>query len=124
MENTPSFETMPQMLADLMGQVTHLSKELAGLSKRLHATSKPSHAEDFIDLETACEVIHLKKPTLYKLAQKGLIPHYKPSKELLFRRSELIKWVEDSRRISRMSLEEISQMMTSSVKRKPKRWDD
>lgn len=124
MENTPSFETMPQMLAELMGQVSYLSKELASISKKLQAASRPARSEDFIDLETACEVIHLKKPTIYKLAQKGLIPHYKPAKELLFRRSELIKWVEDSRRISKMSLEEISQMMTSSVKRKPKRWDE
>lgn len=124
MENTPSFDTMPKMLAELMVQITYLSKELSSVSKRLQSQSKTSQSEGFIDLDTACEVIHLKKPTIYKLAQKGLIPHYKPAKELLFRRSELIKWVEDSRRISKMSLEEITRMMTGSVKRKPKRWDD
>lgn len=115
---------MPKMLAELMVQITYLSKELSSVSKRLQSQSKTSQSEGFIDLDTACEVIHLKKPTIYKLAQKGLIPHYKPAKELLFRRSELIKWVEDSRRISKMSLEEITRMMTGSVKRKPKRWDD
>ncbi len=95
-----------------MEQMTYLTKELSSMPKRLQQGSKPSHYEDFIDLETACEVVHLKKPTIYKLAQKGLIPHYKPAKELLFRRSELVKWVEDSRRISKMSLEEITRMMT------------
>lgn len=115
---------MPKMLAELMVQITYLSKELSSVSKRLQSQSKTSQSEGFIDLDTACEVVHLKKPTIYKLAQKGLIPHYKPAKELLFRRSELIKWVEDSRRISKMSLEEITQMMTGSVKRKPKKWDD
>lgn len=123
MENTPSFDTMPKMLAEMMEQMSYMTKELTSMSKRLQNQSKTVPAEGFIDLETACEVVHLKKPTIYKLAQKGLIPHYKPAKELLFRRSELIKWVEDSRRISKMSLEEITQMMTGSVKRKPKRWD-
>lgn len=115
---------MPKMLAEMMEQMTYMTKELTSMSKRLQNQSKTVPAEGFIDLETACEVVHLKKPTIYKLAQKGLIPHYKPAKELLFRRSELIKWVEDSRRISKMSLEEITQMMTGTVKRKPKRWDD
>lgn len=124
MENISSFDTMPKMLAELMEQMTYITKELSSMSKRLQDRSKSSHSEGFIDLDTACEVVHLKKPTIYKLAQKGLIPHYKPTKELLFRRSELIKWVEDSRRISKMSLEEITQMMTGSVKRKPKKWDD
>lgn len=124
MENIHSFDTMPKMLAELMEQMTYITKELSSMSKKLQDRSKSSQAEGFIDLDTACEVVHLKKPTIYKLAQKGLIPHYKPAKELLFRRSELIKWVEDSRRISKMSLEEITQMMTGSVKRKPKKWDD
>jgi len=124
MENTPSFDTMPKMLAELMVQITYLSKELSSVSKRLQSQSKTSQSEGFIDLDTACEVVHLKKPTIYKLAQKGLIPHYKPAKELLFRGSELIKGVEDSRRISKMSLEEITRMMTGSVKLKPKRLDD
>ena len=123
MENIPSFDTMPRMLAELMEQMTYITRELSSMSKKLQHGSKPSHSEDFIDLDTACEVVHLKKPTIYKLAQKGLIPHYKPAKELLFRRSELVKWVEDSRRISKMSLEEITRMMTGSVKRKAKSWD-
>ena len=123
MENTPSFDTMPKMLAEIMEQMSYMTKELTSMSKRLKSQFKMIPAEGFIDLETAFEVVHLKKPTIYTLAQKGLIAHYKPAKELLFRRSELIKWVEDSRRISKMSLEEITQMMTGSVKRKPKRWD-
>lgn len=124
MENIHSFDTMPKMLAELMEQMAYLSKELSNISKRLQDMSKSSQSEGFIDLDKACEIVHLKRPTIYKLAQKGLIPHYKPTKELLFRKSELIKWVEDSRRISKMSLEEITQMMTGSVKRKPKKWDD
>ena len=61
MENTPSFDTMPKMLAELMVQITYLSKELSSVSKRLQSQSKTSQSEGFIDLDTACEVVHLKK---------------------------------------------------------------
>jgi hypothetical protein len=57
------------------------------------------------------------------MARKGLIPYYKPSKELLFRRTELIKWVEESHRDGKLSIEEIAKAMTVGNRRKPKRWD-
>lgn len=57
------------------------------------------------------------------MAQKGLIPHYKPTKELLFRRSELVRWVEDSQRFGKMSIEEMAKAMSAGNRRKAKRWD-
>lgn len=124
MENIPSFEEIPQRIAALSEQLSQLTQDMGKLSKQISSRKKPStEPEPFIGIEEACELVHLAKPTIYKLAQKGLIPYYKPSKELLFRRSELIKWVEESHRIGNASIDEIAKAMTAGNRRKPKRWD-
>lgn len=122
MKDTTTFEMMPKAISNLSEQITYLTKELLALSKRLTAMPATEPQEGFITLDEACEVVHLCKPTVYKLVQKGLIPYYRPAKELLFRRSELIKWVEESGRMNKFSMDDISEMMSSTVKRKPKPW--
>lgn len=122
MKDTGALEMMPKAISNLSEQITYLTKELLALSKRLTAMPATEPQEGFITLDEACEVVHLCKPTIYKLVQKGLIPYYRPTKELLFRRSELIKWVEDSGRMNKFSMDDISEMMSSTVKRKPKPW--
>lgn len=122
MKDTGTLEMMPKAISNLSEQITYLTKELLALSKRLTAMPATEPQEGFITLDEACEVVHLCKPTVYKLVQKGLIPYYRPAKELLFRRSELIKWVEESGRMNKFSMDDISEMMSSTVKRKPKPW--
>lgn len=122
MKDAATLEMMPKAISNLSEQITYLTKELLALSKRLTAMPATEPQEGFITLDEACEVVHLCKPTVYKLVQKGLIPYYRPAKELLFRRSELIKWVEESGRMNKFSMDDISEMMSSTVKRKPKPW--
>lgn len=123
MENNPSFEAMPGYLANLSERLDQLAKNVSQLSKRINEKPADEPSEAFINIDEACALVHLAKPTIYKMAQKGLIPHYKPSKELLFRRSELIKWVETSHRMGKASLEEMAKAMAAGNRRKPKSWD-
>ncbi len=123
MNNVPSFEEVPQYLASLSVQIAQISKDIAVLTRNISLESSNQETEVFIGIDEACALVHLAKPTIYKLAQKRLIPHYKPSKELLFRKTELIKWVEDSHRIGKISLEEMAKAMTAGNRRKPRRWD-
>ena len=123
MENIPSFEDMPQYIADLSATVNQLKEDLSSISSQLWKKTEDKEPEPFIGIDEACELVHLAKPTIYKMAQKGLIPHYKPTKELLFRRSELVKWVEDSHRFGKISIEEMAKAMSAGNRRKAKRWD-
>lgn len=36
MENIPSFDTMPRMLAELMEQMTYITRELSSMSKNFN----------------------------------------------------------------------------------------
>lgn len=123
MDNVPSFEEMPQRIATLTDQIAQLSLEMSKLSTQIKKNKPSAEPEAFIGIDDACALVHLAKPTIYKLAQKGLIPFYKPSKELLFRRTELIKWVEESHRIGNATIDEIAKAMTLGNRRKAQRWD-
>ncbi|MCC8039340.1 MAG: helix-turn-helix domain-containing protein [Bacteroidales bacterium] len=71
-------------------------------------------------IDEASELLHLAKSTIYTLTRQGRIPHYRPGKHLQFRRSELMAWRENSRRLSEPSPEEV---INRGVTRRPKsRW--
>jgi len=51
--------------------------------------------EEFVDLPTAAEFLKISKSRIYKLTMARAINFYKPSgKKILFRKSDLIKFIE------------------------------
>ena len=50
--------------------------------------------KDVMNLDEACIYLGVSKSYLYKLTSSNGIPHYKPSKKLIFfKRTELEEWV-------------------------------
>ena len=121
-----SIEQLPDAISNLLEKVETINRNVGFLmSSKTKQKESTSKSEEFIGIDEACEVVHLAKPTIYKLAQKGQIPHYKPSKELLFRKSELISWVERSHQKGSPSTEEIAVFISAENRRKPKNgWED
>ena len=66
---------------------------------------------EFMDIEDASKFLKLKKATLYQMVFKREIPFYKSTKKLLFKKSDLINWVEKDRVYTIKELE--SQMQTT-----------
>ncbi|MCC8177157.1 MAG: helix-turn-helix domain-containing protein [Bacteroidales bacterium] len=94
MKEQIKFEELPQAVGHLINLVEELGNNIA----KLKAEHKPQKAEsDFIGIDEAVVLLHLAKSTIYTLTRQGRIPHYRPGKHLQFRRSELLKWLEDSR---------------------------
>jgi excisionase family DNA binding protein len=60
---------------------------------------------EFMDLEEASQFLKLKKPTIYQMVFKREIPFYKNTKKLLFKKNELVEWVENSRVLTLKELE-------------------
>ena len=52
---------------------------------------------EYLNIEEASIFLRLKKSTLYSLVFKRNIPFYKRTKRLLFKKSELIEWVEQNK---------------------------
>ncbi|MBS4035868.1 MAG: helix-turn-helix domain-containing protein [Ignavibacterium sp.] len=52
---------------------------------------------EFMDINEASSFLKLKKTTIYQMVFKREIPFYKSTKKLLFKKSDLIEWVEKDR---------------------------
>lgn len=53
---------------------------------------------DFINLDGAMALLDLEKSTIYNLCSQSKLPHYKKSRRLYFKKSELIAWIESGKR--------------------------
>lgn len=51
----------------------------------------------FIDIRQVAQLTGISPSSLYKLTSAGLIPHYKPTGKLLFKREEILAWVEQGK---------------------------
>ena len=58
----------------------------------------------YIKIQEASELLRTSKSTLYKLTMNSKIPHYKFGNKLLFKKEELIQFVEngDARKCTRV----------------------
>ena len=57
--------------------------------------AKPSTEKEILNADEAAELLNLAKQTIYSLTSKRTIPHFKKQKLIYFKRSELLKWIED-----------------------------
>jgi excisionase family DNA binding protein len=61
-------------------------------------SNKNSHLlDEFLNITQVSKLIGLEESTIYGLTSKRKIPHYKPGKKLLFKRSEILAWIDKSR---------------------------
>lgn len=59
---------------------------------------KKNNNETLMNVQEAAALINLAVPTLYEKTSTRIIPHYKHGKKLLFKKSELLAWVESTKR--------------------------
>lgn len=114
---------MPQNMARLEDKVDALTELVTNLSAQLNVRNAKPPSEEFIGTETACEILHLSSSRIYALVQEGRLPFYKPGKNLLFLKSELLDWLRQSRRNGQLSIDEQMQAMTKGMRNSAKgRW--
>ena len=65
--------------------------------------------DDILEFEGALKLTGYAAPTLYAKTAKGEIPHFKKGRKLFFKRSELIKWIEEGRRKTKKDLNELAE---------------
>ena len=111
-----TFAQLPKAVSELTNQVMELRDMVAALKP-----ADPDEKHRIVGIEEACIITHKAKPTIYTLARKGLIPAYKRGKKLYFYEDELLKWIEEGRKvISTKSYDEMLASMKSTVRNKPK----
>ena len=117
MQETLSFEAMPQAILELMHKVDTLRADISELKERC----QPPADEPMIRIDEACKILQRAKSTVYALAQAHKIPFYQPGKMLQFKRSELMAWMESARQeTSVQTRDSIIEDMQRGVRHKPK----
>ena len=94
MANEITFDKLPQAVGYLTEQVERIHKIVAALQPQ---TAIDKHR--IVEIDEACQITRKAKPTIYTLARKGIIPAYKRGKKLYFYEDELLKWIEEGRKV-------------------------
>jgi len=120
MENQKiSFEELPQVTCELLKEVQQLKETLSRFMEQT-CSSKQEKTNEMVGIEEACQILGLKKPTLYHKVQKKEIKSYKPlgCKMILFKRSDLMEWIEHNGR--NFDMDSIKAQIENCIRHKPK----
>ena len=90
MANEITFDKLPQAVGYLTEQVERIHKIVAALQPQV-TTDK----HRIVEIDEACQITRKAKPTIYTLARKA----YKRGKKLYFYEDELLKWIEEGRKV-------------------------
>jgi excisionase family DNA binding protein len=58
------------------------------------------NTDTLMNVQEAAALLNLAVATLYEKTSERIIPHYKHGKKLLFKKSELLAWIESTRRVT------------------------
>ena len=93
-----NLEEMPQALNYLISKVESLEEMVNELSNQKDVPEQP----EWMDIDGLRQYIpsHPAKQTIYGWVNDKLIPYYKTSKKLTFKKSEIDEWLHQGRRKS------------------------
>lgn len=75
------------------------------LLELIHRQIRLNGGKELLTIDDAALVLGISKSHLYKLTSQRIIPHFKPSgKMILFKRSELLEWVDNGRVLTETEL--------------------
>jgi excisionase family DNA binding protein len=64
--------------------------------------------DEILNANQAAKLLNIAKPTLYSKTSRQEIPFFKRGKKLLFRKSELIQWIENGKHRSKAELDRMA----------------
>ena len=94
MENSLTFDQLPQAVAMLTKEVSELKQLL--LQKKDEQVTPP--AEQLLDVQQAAAFLNLSVPTVYSKVSRGELPVMKRGKKLHFSNTELMQYVKEGRK--------------------------
>ena len=110
-----TFEQLPDAVQALTNEIKELKKLIVEKNGQQNPTNQPAK---FLTIEEAAKVLRLSKLTLYGKVSKREIPCMKRGKRLYFSESELIKYLEDGRKLTTAEIKEEASNYLNKKKRR------
>ena len=101
MENSLTFDQLPQAVAMLTKEVSELKQLL--LQKNEQQVTPP--AEQLLDVQQAADFLNLSVPTIYSKVSRGELPVMKRGKKLHFSSTELMQYLKEGRKLTNSEIE-------------------
>lgn len=86
------FEDLPDAVAELIEQNKLILKSLH------EASTAEKQYEEVLTLSKICELLDLKRQTIYTYVSKSQIPYHKKAGKLYFFRQEIMQWIKTGNR--------------------------
>ncbi|MCU4177638.1 helix-turn-helix domain-containing protein [Carboxylicivirga sp. N1Y90] len=74
-----------------------VANQLANQVAPLLNTDKSETQDKLLNIDEACKVLHLEKPTVYSKVSRGELPHMKKGKRLYFSHEALLEYIHSGR---------------------------
>lgn len=94
-----------------------VANQLANQVAPLFNTEKSEPKDKLLNIDEACQVLHLEKPTVYSKVSRGELPHMKKGKRLYFSKAALLEYIHSGRVKTNEELQECA-LDYLSIKRK------
>lgn len=75
---------------ELSSQLDRIEKSLAHITE---VKNKTSQDDSLLTIDEAALFLKIPKKTLYQYTSKRIIPYKKPRKKLLFKKEDLLSWL-------------------------------
>lgn len=87
---------MENPFEEIINLLKTIEKEQQEIKGMLQALPKPGKLKTYLNLDELCELADMSKQTVYQYTHTRQIPFIKRGGKLLFKRDDIIKWVEAS----------------------------
>lgn len=87
---------MPLTVPALVDIIRNCVKE--EIEKKPADSTSNKESEELLSIEEVCQIFNVSKVTLYKWKKKGLIPYYKMSRRVYFKKSEVVDSLKSKKR--------------------------
>lgn len=94
-------EDVPVMMSTLLKRMDSLTAQVDSVLGIVRETIKAKESGNrTMNVQEVCEMLGMKKGTLYHMTSMGRIPCYRAGRKLLFFEAEILKWVDERKKIS------------------------
>ncbi|KJF41657.1 helix-turn-helix domain-containing protein [Draconibacterium sediminis] len=105
MENTLTFDQLPQAVATLTKEISELKQLLLQTSTQ-QTTTPP---EQLLTVKQAADFLNLCVPTVYSKVSRGELPVMKRGKRLHFSNTELMQYLKEGRKRTNSEIQKEAQ---------------
>jgi len=92
----PSYDNLPVMFLEMKGKIDYLEATLKSVLSKL-SQPQPEDKPAYMTIKQAAKYLNRAVQTVYNMASKSIVPHYKVNGRLMFKQADLDAYIQDGK---------------------------